>query len=347
MIRVYSDTKFYVYCIAGYASGGAELLHQLVSYLRDNGKQAFIILVGSKPHVLHPEYEKYNVELAEEIEDNNHNIEVLYEPHFYRATLNTKTQKVLWWLSVDNFYQCCDSFLAVKDIAKWSIKRAFRILLSRLYHKVIKHDGTYSTILSLNDIAKLDVVNAYQSEYAQNFLQNNGFTELMPLKDYINIEHSGSISLHNREDIVLYNPRKGMEFTKELIKLAPDIRWVPIINMKRSQVIDLMRRSKVYIDFGLHPGKDRLPRECAINGLCIITGRRGSANFYEDVCIDSKYKFNEKKCDKKIIINIIRDTLNNYETRLSDFALYRHRISLEKHEFEQQIEELFLNNLYG
>lgn len=29
-----------------------------------------------------------------------------------------------------------------------------------------------------------------------------------------------------------------------------------------------MRKAKVYIDFGFHPGKDRIPREAVMCGAC-------------------------------------------------------------------------------
>ena len=43
------------------------------------------------------------------------------------------------------------------------------------------------------------------------------------------------------------------------------------------------RRGQVYIDFGHHPGQDRLPREAAACGCLVVTGTRGSAGFHADV----------------------------------------------------------------
>lgn len=62
-----------------------------------------------------------------------------------------------------------------------------------------------------------------------------------------------------------------------------------------------MSKSKVYIDFGNHPGKDRIPREAAISGCIVITGKRGAAAFAEDVCIPETYKFDESCAKKKIL----------------------------------------------
>lgn len=123
--------------------------------------------------------------------------------------------------------------------------------------------------------------------------------------------------------------------------MAPDIEWKPIINMTRQQVIDVMKTAKLYIDFGNHPGKDRLPRECAMNGLCVITGSRGSARFFEDVWLENKYKFDERKSSKAEILNRIKETLKKYDECIDDFAFYRYKIMKEKAEFETQINELF------
>jgi len=65
--------------------------------------------------------------------------------------------------------------------------------------------------------------------------------------------------------------------------------------MPREEVIKLLQKAKVYIDFDYHPRKDRLPREAAILGCCVITRKRGSAKFFEDVPIPDEYKFEDKE----------------------------------------------------
>lgn len=51
-----------------------------------------------------------------------------------------------------------------------------------------------------------------------------------------------------------------------------------------------MDESMIYIDFGEHPGKDRIPREAAMRDLIVITGRDGAAVNDVDVSIPKKYK---------------------------------------------------------
>ena len=178
MIRVYKDTKVYVQCPRNVQSGGAELLHQLVSYLRDNGIQAFIVYyVGENKDTVSAAYQKYNIAIADKIEDNAHNVSVLYETLFYQAAENTKIQKVLWWLSVDNYYRCGTDFLTILEIARWNKAVALDVFIRRLGNLVVRGRNLFKNKLTIKDFAKLDVLSAYQSEYAQHFLQANGFRE--------------------------------------------------------------------------------------------------------------------------------------------------------------------------
>lgn len=346
MLKFYPDTKIYVPCPAGVVTGGAELLHQLVSFLREHGRDAYIVYFNlmNRQYENTPipsDYSCYAIEQTTEIEDSEHNIEVIYEGIYNTVNYRKKVQKVLWWLSVDNFFYMSKPYLSPFDFIEYNKKYGIRMLVKMILHLLVgKND--FKNRLSIEDLAAIDAVNAYQSEYAQDFLQRHHFAEVLPLKDYINTDHCKSFDKSIKEDIVLYNPKKGMEFTSRLIKMAPDINWVPLQGFSREQLIEVLKKAKVYIDFGYHPGKDRLPRECAMNGCCVITGKRGSAAFFEDVSVTEKYKFDERTAKLEDIITTIKWTLKNYETAIDDFQYYRASIAYEKEEFEAQIRKLFL-----
>lgn len=341
MLKIYPNTKIYVPCPAGVVTGGAELLHQLVSYLREHGRDAFIVYFGNAKHEVPEDYKCYTIEHVDSIENKEHNIEVVYEGIFNIAYERDKTQKILWWLSVDHFYIYCKSFLSPIDYIGYNKKYGVKMLIKMLLHLCMgKND--FKNRLSISKLASLNAVNAYQSEYAQDFLQKHCFPNVIPLKDYINTDHCKVFDKSAKEDILLYNPKKGFEFTQRLIDAAPDLNWVPLQGMSREQLIDVLKKAKVYVDFGYHPGKDRLPRECAMNGCCVITGKRGSAAFFEDVSVVERYKFDERKAKITDIISTIRWTLKNYDTAIDDFQYYRASIAYEKEEFEAQIRKIFL-----
>ena len=340
MLKIYTDTKIYIHCPAGIVTGGAELLHQLVSFLRSNNREAYIVYFGDSPHIIPSDYSTYNLKIANCVENNSHNIEIFYEGIFNVVTRYSYTQKFLWWLSVENFYLSAYNYLSIRDLIRWDTKMGMRRLKERILMLMHGHHP-YRNILKIKDLVRLNIPCGYQAEFIQNHLYKLGFSEIMPLKDYINIEHCKTFTTENRENIVIYNPKKGIEFTKKLIQKTPDIKWVPLHNMTRKKLIETINRAKLYVDFGSHPGKDRLPRECAMNGCCIITGKRGTASFYEDVPLPDTYKFNEKTTNITDIITTIRWVLKNYATVINDFAYYRNIIRQEKPEFEQQIRNIF------
>jgi hypothetical protein len=339
MLNISNHTKIFVYCPANHVTGGAELLHQLVDKLNNYALNAYIVYSNIDAKI--PlEYSAYNIKTTDQIIDNEHNIVVIYEGILQKAFCIEKAQIVLWWLSVDNFYYCSTNFLSLRDYFTWKPSYGFYMLLRRVAILAIKQRNIFNT-KSLQDIKKLDAVNCYQSEYAQNFLLNNGFVRLAPLTDYINSDFSSSNSTSKRENIVLYNPKKGYQFTKQIIKATPDITWKPLIGMSRSELINTFQSSKLYLDFGYHPGKDRIPREAAINGCCVITGLQGSARFFEDVAIPNYFKIDEQHTPISSIVARINDIFLNFEKYTIDFDYYRSKIKREETEFDYQIRNIF------
>ena len=78
----------------------------------------------------------------------------------------------------------------------------------------------------------------------------------------------------------------------------PDLGFVPRQGLNHAAMRAILGCAKLYIDFGHHPGKDRMPREAARAGCCILTSRSGSAQYQADMPIPDDYKFDA--CEKQI-----------------------------------------------
>lgn len=328
--------KVFIYCKPNLVTGGIELLYQLSDFLNGNGYDAYLLNVDGGEFIIPSDYSKYNVKKALQIEDDRENIVVIPEVFAAKIKSVSFSKVILWWLSIDNYYFNFSG--SIWDTWKFNRKLALKYLVKKLLCKIC--NDNYSIYKIKNNT---HIINGYQSEYAKIFLQNRGITNLVPLQDYINSDYVySSERLTDKEDLIIYNPKKGYEFTKQLINAAPQFNWIPIQNMNREQVRELMCKAKIYIDFGNHPGKDRMPREAAMCGCCIITGKMGSAKFYEDIPIDeAKYKFDQVKARIPKIIVSIDDLLKNYLVRIDDYKSYRDRIQNEKIEFEHQVLSLF------
>ena len=110
--------------------------------------------------------------------------------------------------------------------------------------------------------------------------------------------------------------------------------------MTPAEVKNLLLTSKVYIDFGNHPGKDRIPREAAVSGCVVITNKKGSANYFEDVTIDELYKFEDVLSNKEKFVNLIDDVFLNFPDHSDKFEAYRKLLFNEESKFESDLDKI-------
>ena len=175
----------------------------------------------------------------------------------------------------------------------------------------------------------------YQSYYSKAFVEQNipGAKGLF-VSDYINDDYrSCDWIVEDKRDIAVYNPKKGFKDLQPVIEKADWLQWIPLQNMDRKQMKETMLRSKIYVDFGYHPGKDRIPREAAACGCCVITNKKGAAAFSGDVPIPEKYKFEDTAGHLDEINDILHDICDRFEDHSRNFDAYRAMIQGEKDKF--------------
>ena len=127
-------------------------------------------------------------------------------------------------------------------------------------------------------------------------------------------------------------------------ELKDRYKFIPLENLSSSELKDILQISKVYIDFGRLPGKDRIPREAILNDCCIIIGKRGAGLNNQDFPIPEKFKIRLNKPDYIMITKkILIDTIENYYQTLNEFNSYKEQIINEKKNFEKNIKN-FINS---
>lgn len=289
-------------CPNGTVTGGIELLHQTANELNKNGVDAKLWYIAGPTDTRIPsEYECYGCEIDNDIRDDD----ILLFPEIWASWANQwKQRSLIYWESVDNYFP------------HTSYDNWFRF--------------------------PEDAIHISQTEYSNRFLRDVVKTDkVIEITDYINDEYLHCMRSGKRDPIVLYNPTKGFELTQKIIRYAPDIEFIPVTGMARAEIIELMRRSMVWIDFGNFPGKDRLPREAASCGLCLITGKHGTAKYHKDLAIPEEYKVADVNyADIGPITEKIRDILNNFDEHTKKFDSYRKHVKQEKKQFEKGIKTL-------
>jgi hypothetical protein len=304
-------------------TGGPECLHQLFSVLYRFNIQVRMYYVnnnGSSTLELHPVYSIYSPIATKEIIDDEKNIVIVPETRTYYLKRFTKIRKCIWWLSIDNYLDTISFFSKLK----------MKVNLSKVFDP--------ESVENRREIS----FHLAQSNYAYEWLSNYGIENVFELNDYLRedfVSKAKGLEFKKKRDIVLFNPKKGFEHTQRIIKLNPEIEFVPIINLSPSEVVELMLTSKVYIDFGHHPGRDKFPRESVLLGCCLITGLMGSANNEFDIRIPNSYKFREIDIDS--VGSKIKEIFTHYEQSFQDFQNYREEIINGESIMLAQVKKIF------
>lgn len=328
------NSIIYIFCHANFATGGPEALHQLGHRLKILGHKVFMHYykneIGKNP--VHKSYEKYGLTYVENINNNKDNIIILPETHLdpiFKPEYSA-LKKIIWWLSVTNYH-------IVLNWVKESVKH------KKFYEiKSFLNPKKYPPLPTLVALKEKKILNLAHSHFSMDFLKNNKMEIIGKISDYMSDAFYEKVNYSLiKEDIILYNPKKNGDYLNKIMALSANLNWKPLIDMAPDEVAFWMNKSKLYIDFGYHPGQERMPREAILMGCCVITGSQGSAAFYNDVPLPDGFKFDEKKDTPKEVVSQIKITLNDFYNKIKLFENYRSAIVAEKENFELAVEKVF------
>jgi hypothetical protein len=289
-------------CPAEVQTGGPEALHQLCDklnatklvsasmvYCRTNGRSVSVASRAKRLSV----YDRYDAPTAKRDPFQNSNQATLFIwPECWTDEMlcflesTSSSPCAIWWLSVDN---------NTRRFQEWD---------------------------------RTDILHLYQSEYAKQYLLDHGARHVYPMTECIS-DPPTPTGTETRFIDVLYNPIKGIHYTDEIRRRSgaafqvrpigggPDGR----VRITPEQVRGMLLQAKIYIDFGPHPGMDRLPREAALAGCLVVTNTQGAAGFDQDVPLPTKYK--RKNFDVEEIHQLLKDLLENFDERSRELDDYR------------------------
>ncbi len=339
MLKLNKDSTIYILAPANSASGGQEALHQLGYFLQKNGlnsKMAYYLFDKDSSSPVVDKYEKYSVPhcLFEDISDDQNNLVISPEIATSFLAEFSHIQKSIWWLSV-HFYRI--------GFRNSSILKMIPNVLRGRFKKIARIRSERKKMYNFDDNS---ILNFTASEYAYSYVKSRGGNPqrlIEPLgMDFLNnFEQSTptELSSNGRDRVVLYNPIKKSRLMSRIQKQFPEIPFVPLQGYSPTELIDLMKKSSLYVDFGKFPGPERLPKEAAICGCCVITGTQGASAFYEDVRIPDQYKINNRSVSE--VAQFITTVLDNYDDHIESCEKYRDMVRNLESNFENQIKTIF------
>jgi len=313
---------FFIHCPSNSLNnGGVETLHQLGHHLKKNNFKVFISFFPNIDIELIPEkLINYNLNYKK-FEDEKNFIHVIPEVETIRTKLIKKGKCVIYWLSVDSYYRrnLDKSFWKNWNYYRKTInKRIFFFNLKKHYHLENNH-------------------------YKNKFLEKKKINSEI-LKGYISKYFDGEFDILKKKNIILYNPVKDQNHYKKIMQLLPHYEFKALSQMTDLEIKDNYNCSKIFMDLGTHPGRERMPREASMMGCILIVANRGSASNNYDVPIDKLYKMNlnEKNIYDKIS-DLIENIFTNYESHLRNFETYKDKISYKSDSkvFDETVREYF------
>ena len=320
--------KILVVCPAGAVTGGPEALHQLTAHMNALGLPAFMCYLPFSKLAKPPQpYERYHTQ-SMPYEDVSGNLIIFPEVYPMLALKVKHANAALWWLSLENFLE--------------------RRHISRLHDqvryikRVLQRRRPWGGAKNLKNLLHFS-----QTEHSTQYLKSCGINPI-PLIDSINEDFLSDKYLNqinHKKNIILYNPTKGLKTTQQLIVRYPQWEFLPLKGLNRDQLSQSLYNSKLYIDFGHHPGRDRMPREAAMHGCCLITGKLGSAGNYIDLPIPSQYKFDSNNPNFiETFGELTKNIMDEFPEHYANFDVYRKWLQNEPKIFKQQIADFFLKD---
>lgn len=335
--------KVYVYSPPNFASGGPETLHTIVSVINDFGGDAYIYY-GDGEYNIPSAYAKYNLRVADHVEDSNDNLLVVSEYCINILHGFKHIHKAILFLSVEYYLKNQIDYVTRAGLQRRHIPQIF-YPLAWIFLKT-----TRPRFFKKVDFSDSNLILACNGEVNKRFLVEQKGVDVNRIHYVcgpLNAEflNSPRVDLRDKENVVAYNPKKGWEFTEKIInkysELYENCEFVPIQDMTAKQVHELLQRAKVYIDFGSHPGPERIPREAVVSYCNILTSKCGSAFYQEDVPIPENFKFDCADENIEKICALICDMLLDYTKYTSYFDLFREKVFNQPELFKQNVIKAF------
>lgn len=331
------------------------------------------------------EYDIYRYETAEQIDDPDRAVLVVGEVSPIESAREIRLvpteQTWLWWLSVHNgpdprsrYFRgspsCCtfepqmdgiprDSLPALTSHRK-PVRRTYFAdastpgLIKEAYRRTV---AVYSPSKSPRTFAVESVSLMYnrrfiespvgmlaQSVYAQGFCQTMLGRDALPMTDYLRRPEITPQPLN--PNLVLYNGAKGYSHIKELAPLLPEVTFQPIENMTYLQVCEALASAAAYVELGVPPGRDRLPREAAHFGTPSVLLCRGSAYCWDDFPLPAHYRIPHVDNWAQLLAPVLETVLKDHNGALAEQAFFRDWVAGDRDRYEREV-DMWLDQALG
>jgi hypothetical protein len=352
----------YILAPARVYTGGPTALFQLCRELKANDVDVVMAFYGdTSTDPVHPNYKKYNCSCTalDDVRDTEDALLIVPETALDKIRRFKKAKRIIYWLAVDNYvlslykpssiefisYITKNYFFDMRDIinafATGDIKVYYNAFVAKYVRSLI--DSERVAIPKAN-------LHIAQSIYAKEFLlshniDDNDIVQLRePLEEEF-IEAAKMVKHDMKSDTIAWNSRKAYPVAYRLVNALQKRGYIvlKLENVGKERMAKILFNSKVFIDVGIHPGRDRPPREAIALDNIVITNNHGGCYHHEDCPVPEEFKWNcyfDCKMDINRLVEDLKDYLENYEYYIKQFQTAKHLVLSEPHVYKDDLKHL-------
>jgi len=355
--------KVYIVAPAKVYTGGPTALFQLCHALRRVfGIDSYMAFYNMKTYEdpVHDNYKHFQCPWVsiDEVYDNIDNIIIVPETATFLLPKFNKIKKIIYWLAVDNYVLTNYVSKSRKLKFIWFMLKnypseIFNINFSNLRFYLNSFYSSHVIKLIKRGRVKIPEVDLHiaQSNYARIFLEscciNKNSIILInePIEEEF-LNAGKNVNPEEKYNIITWNSRKAYPIAFKLVNLLRRrFKVIDLYNVGERNMIKALLTSKIFIDIGFHPGRDRPVREAVALGNLALVNNHGGYYLREDCPVPAGFKI---KCyldylfeaDYEDIYKNIVLWINNYEEYLKEFNEMRKFVLSEPQLFMKHVKTL-------
>jgi hypothetical protein len=190
-------------------------------------------------------------------------------------------------------------------------------------------------------LALLSCFHIFQSEYARRQASALGFRGPIVSDWTLPQEHVHGDEGFEKTNDICFLPAKAQGTERVIAALEQEFSVIPIRDMTRFEVSQVLRKSLVFLDFGQQPGKDRLPREAVLHDCIPVLRKTGAAVSFMDFPIPENLKIGIRTmASSQDLRELIRLIHSRHQDVLVSLQPFKEAIRHEKTVFYEQVRSL-------
>jgi hypothetical protein len=364
-----ASPTFYVASPLGERTAGPELLTQLVDALRRRHLEAYLIPMWTyRGRRNHPEYDRYDFEVADRIADPDNAVLVVPEVspiESWRELAKVPRERTwMGWFSVNNSADPRARYYKPSEATGSMYPPGFSpstppqpptggqqplgSTLPDLWREARRRTGEFGGGLRAAAVQTVSMRYARtviespirfiaQSFYAQGFCREVLGRDALVMTDPMRVVDIGPV--RKERNVVLFNQVKASSHAEALAQRLPDVEFRPLGGKPYDDAMRDLASATLYIELGHLPGRDRLPREAAFYGTPVVTLCRGAGYLWADVPLPVEDRIPYLDNWETPMVEAIQRVIADPHAALERQASYREWVVHEPERYERAVDE--------